>query len=746
MAAEKKKHSFRFYRAGGFDQVKLETADDLRHLAQLDQKLWVALACPTKGVVIDPRTLGFIDADADGRIRAPEILAATAWACSVLKDPAVLLKGASALPLEAIDTSKDEGKHLLSSAKRILENLGKKDAKAISIEDTTDTSKVFAASRWNGDGIVPPKAAEDAELEKALEDILACVGGEDDRGGEKGVSQGKLDAFWAEVEAYLGWWKKADDDAANVLPLGDATPAAADALRAVKAKIDDYFTRCQLAAFDARATASMNRDEAEYKALAGDLLTAERDAIAALPLAHVEAGRPLPLGAGVNPAWAARVEAYRKLAVVPVLGERESLSEADHAAVAQRFAAYEAFLAGKTGAAVEPLGKERVRALAAGDTKDKLAALITLDKALEPEALAIASVDKVVHLHRDLVRLLFNFVSFQDFYSRKRKGIFQAGTLYLDGRSCELCVEVADAGAHAAVATASGTYLVYCALRRKGSSETKTIAAAMTGGETEGLVVGRNGLFYDRDGNDWDAAVVKLVEQPISVREAFWMPYRRVGRLINEQIEKFASSRDKEMQDSAATNVAGASTTATAAPAPGAPPAAPPPPFDVAKFAGVFAAIGLAIGAIGSVLAAVLTGFLSLTWWQMPLALVGVMLLISGPSMLLAWLKLRRRNLGPVLDGTGWAVNARAKLNIPFGASLTAVATLPEDAERSFDDPFEEKKSPLRWLIPLLLLIGCGYGAYRFGYVDAWKKALTAPPPAAAPSGAPSAGAAPAAP
>lgn len=745
MATDKKTHGFRFYRAGGFDQVRLETADDLRNLGSLDQKLWVALACPVKGVVLDERFLGFVDADGDGRIRAPEVIAATSWACAALKDPAVLLKGASSLPLDAIDTSKDEGKHLLSSARRILDNLGKKDAKAISVDDTTDTSKVFAASRWNGDGIVPPKAAEDAELEKVLGEILACVGGEEDRSGEKGVSQDKVDAFWKEAEAYLAWWKKAEDDAPNVLPLGDATAAAADALRAVQAKVDDYFTRCQLAAFDGRAAAALNRDEAEYKALATDVLTAEREAIAALPLAHVEAGRALPLGVGVNPAWAARIAAFRAAAVVPLLGERESLSHADYLALVAKLAPYEAFLGGKQGAAVEPLGRERVRAIVDGDAKARIEGLIKEDKALEPEALAIASVDKLVRLNRDLVRLLFNFVSFQDFYSRKRKAIFQAGTLYLDGRSCELCVEVADAAAHAGVATLAGAFLVYCELTRKGSADKKTIVAAMTGGDAEALRVGRNGIFYDRSGGDWDAHVVKVVEHPISVRQAFWLPYKRVGRLINEQIEKFASSRDKELQEKAAANVADTGAHATAPAAPGAPPAAPAA-FDVARFAGIFAAIGLAIGAIGSVLAAVLTGFLSLAWWQMPLALVGVMLLISGPSMLLAWLQLRRRNLGPVLDATGWAVNASAKLNIPFGASLTGVAALPEDAERTLDDPFEEKKSPLRWLIPLLLLVGLGYGAHRYGYIDTWKKALTAPPPAAAPSGAPSAGAAPAAP
>jgi hypothetical protein len=49
-------HVWKFFRAGGFDQVKLETGADLMHLHELDLKLWVALACPTKGLEFDAAT------------------------------------------------------------------------------------------------------------------------------------------------------------------------------------------------------------------------------------------------------------------------------------------------------------------------------------------------------------------------------------------------------------------------------------------------------------------------------------------------------------------------------------------------------------------------------------------------------------------------------------------------------------------------------------------------------------------
>src|SRR4249920_3765900 len=97
------KHTWRFARVGGFDQVQITTGQDLVNLGKLDQKLWVALACPVKGIEFDERTLALIDADHDGRVRANELLAATKWTKQVLQKLDVLEKADGSLPLDSID-------------------------------------------------------------------------------------------------------------------------------------------------------------------------------------------------------------------------------------------------------------------------------------------------------------------------------------------------------------------------------------------------------------------------------------------------------------------------------------------------------------------------------------------------------------------------------------------------------------------------------------------------------------------
>jgi hypothetical protein len=707
-------HAWRFFRAGGFDQVRLDSPADLQNLRHLDQKLWVALACPTSGLEFDSKTLAIIDTDKDGRIRAPEIIASTEWACANLKNPADLFNGAAILPLGAINESTAEGKQLLSSARQILTNLGKGEATSISIEDTTDTTKIFAQTNFNGDGIVPPESTDDPGVKTVINDIIACLGSEMDRSGKPGVSQAKVDLFFKETQAYSDWWKQAEGNKA-VLPLDSSTTAAAASYNAVKAKVDDYFTRCRLAAFDPRAVSALNREEKEYLVFSAKELSPSSSEIATFPLAQVAPGKPLPLQEGVNPAWVDAVTTFTAQIVRPMLDGKSALAEADWAAIKAKFNGYEKWVSTKAGASVEKLGLPRVREILAGKSQAEITALVAKDKTLEPEANAIAAVDRLVRYHRDLYKLLVNFVSFQDFYKRKNKAIFQAGTLYLDQRSCDLCLTVEDAGRHATMAGLAGTYLAYCDCVRKATGEKMQIVAAFTNGDSDNLMVGRNGVFYDRKGRDWDATITKIVDNPIGIRQAFWAPYKKFVRMIEEQIAKRAAAADASASDKLAAAAANMARADVMAQQQGKP--VEPKKLDV----GVVAAMGVAVGAIGGALASLATGLLKLPTWQIPLVFVGVILLISLPSMIIAWLKLRKRNLGPILDANGWAVNAKAKVNVPFGASLTGIATLPPGSKRDLTDPFAEKKSPWPKVIVVLIILWLVYALLnRLGYIYAW--------------------------
>jgi hypothetical protein len=223
---------------------------------------------------------------------------------------------------------------------------------------------------------------------------------------------------------------------------------------------------------------------------------------------------------------------------------------------------------------------------------------------------------------------------------------------------------------------------------RKGSGEKLSIVAAFTGGDSDNLIVGRNGIFYDRKGRDWDATITKIVDNPISIRQAFWSPYKKLVRLIEERAAKQAAEADASA-NAQLTTVANA----PLAPASPAAPAAPAGPSKPAFDPSVIALLSLALGTLAAAFAGLL-GFLGkFEAWQVPLVVLGILLVISTPSMAIAWLKLRKRNLGPILDANGWAVNAKAKMNVPFGGALTGVAALPPGATFGAADEYAEKRS-----------------------------------------------------
>ena len=703
-SAPRPPHLWQFFRAGGFDQVKLQTGADLMNLDQLDQKLWVALACPIAGIEFDSKTAALIDTDADGRIRAQELIAAIRWAGSMLKDSDDLVKGRDGVALSAINEALPEGRQILGSARVILRQLGKAAAEVITVEDASAAAKSFANTVFNGDGVIIPESAEEPVIQQVVREAMAAVGSVIDRSGKPGIDAVKLEEFFGELTRFDAWVSASESDAEKTLPAGPGTAAAVAAVQAVKVKIDDYFGRGRLAAFDRRLSSLINRTEDDYKALLTKDLTLSAQEVSGFPLSRIVPGQPLSLVTGLRPAHAAAIAAFRSASVGPLLGDRESLTEEEWQTLQNRLAPHTAWLGTKAGVRVETLGIARVREILRGPAKTTITALIARDRELEAEASGVASVEKLVRFHRDLIVLASNFVNFRDLYDGGSPAIFQAGILYLDQRSCNLCITVADPAKHAVMASLAGAYLAYVECVRKATSQKMTVVAIFSQGDDENLMVGRNGVFYDRKGLDYDATITKIVVNPISLRQAFWQPYKRFVRWVEEQIAKRAAEADAAANQKL-TAAATAVVTKGAAPAVAA---NVPQKVDV----GTVAALGVAFGAIGGFFAAVATLGKDL-WAQGAFAMVGavlgIMVLISGPSLVMTYIKLRKRNLGPILDANGWAVNAKARINVPFGTRLTAIAELPPGSTRDLVDPFEETRRPWKLYLALVVVAFLGW-------------------------------------
>lgn len=512
------KYNWTYAAIGGTTRVKIQSGEDIRHLGELDEKLWTVLSCPVTGLEIAEESLRYIDLQKDGNIHVNEVVETAGWLCRVLKDPQVLLKGKAQLR----------------------------------VGDIADDAIRTTAERLSGNGIVT------------------------------------LDAVQTAVSHI--------DIPCEPAP---ESPYPADIIAAYKACQTEYAGYYEKARLQAMGLASLPEDTA-----------------------------------------------------VP------GMSEEEFKAMGSTIAAYESQTAALAAAHADAVARAQAEYL---------------------------QLQKLLLLCRDFYTLLRNFVSFQDFYQKHilspvgksedgcPQAIFQAGTLIIDQRACRLCLRVNDMAKHDAQAAASGMFLIYCNCVQKASNRKMQIVAAMTVGDIRNLKVGKNALFYDRQGQDWEAEVVKIVDNPISITQAFWSPYRKLGDWITNLINKSAADKEnKAFSEATAKIQENAAKTADEK--------TKMQPFDIAKFAGIFAAIGMAVGYIGAFFTSLGKGFMGLAdrgWWMPILAVAGLMLVISGPAMVVAWFKLRKRNLSPLLNANGWAVNANALVNVLFGSTLTDQAQFP---------------------------------------------------------------------
>ena len=686
---KEKKYKWGFINIGGSARVRINSGEDIAHLAELDPKMWTVLSCPTTGLEIDDKSLKYMDCDGDGKLRINDVISVAQWITSLLKNKDLILNGSDSIDINQINTEDENGKKLYSSAKQILENLGK-EGDLISIADTADIAAIFAKTRFNGDGIITEASTDDEELKATITAALSTIGGVTDRSGAQGVGADQIEAFYANLNDFVAW-----NDAAIEAPFGDKTDAVISAYNALDAKVKDFFMRSKLAAFSPDSKASLDIQTSRIDAISAENLSTKNDEIAAYPLTHITGKSEIELEAAINPAWDAHFNVIKS-----VLDSKQVITENDWGEIGGKFAAYSAWKNAKTGAAVESLGLDTVKNFIAQNKKAELLELVAQDAALKEKSDNIEMVDKFLHIFRDFYQLLKNFVTLHDFYDKDKniKAIFQCGTLIVDQRACKFCMKVSDTGKHSAAAGASGMYLVYCDCTTKSQAGKLQIVAAVTVGDIGALAVGKNGIFYDNQGLEWDAVITKIIENPINISQSFWSPYRRMATAIENLINKSAADKDAKMMANATANINAAPTkTAEEAKA-----AAAAPPFDIAKFAGIFAAIGMAVGMIGTALASIFKGLFELTWWQLIMLFVGIILLISGPAMVMAWLKLRRRNIAPLLNANGWAVNANSKVSIPFGETLTEIAKYPK---MKLNDPFAKKKSWKKRVITWLVII-----------------------------------------
>jgi len=343
-----------------------------------------------------------------------------------------------------------------------------------------------------------------------------------------------------------------------------------------------------------------------------------------MPLVTEEPDKTLPLDGNINPKHLEAVLAFAEKCAKPVLGDAKTLDRLGWKKIKAAFAPFRAWRGSK------PVMNAGAKTL------------------LDDE-------ERVLRYRLHLLEFLENYVNMKRLYDEKDLAIFQTGTLVIGAKEMNLCFEVASEAAHSELAGKSECCVLYLKLSRPSEGATRTICAVVTAGAVAPLYVGRNGVFYDRDGKDWEAVVTKVVENQVSLMEAFWSPWRKLGAGVAAMVKKFFGDKqaaaDKTIESGAQNAQAGG-----------------------AAMASSVAAIGIGIGMVGAAAASLMAAISGMDAAHLAVSVVALVLVISLPSVVLTWFKLRRRDLGAILNASGWAINRPMRFSIKRARGFTKCA------------------------------------------------------------------------
>ena len=693
-----------FQNYGGIHQLRIESAEDLASIHQLHPARWAATSVQIESLQCDPAFLEYLNQDGSGTIRAEHLRAAVRWIFRMMANGDRMAAASDVLRLADLDTSHEEGRKLKEAAIHILGQLKVENLDEISLEQVRIFRNTYGMTSPNGDGVLPPQHVSDPAAAQLANDVLEHVGGTKDISGADGINEGHLCQFLDGGRKYLAWKARAEDDgAAGILPWGDDTAAAVKLTSELDAKIEQFFWQCDLVKLDARTAERICLSEQDLQNLDGSDLRAMERQLAQAPLQTPNAEGVLNLQGPINPYYQDRMDELPNRVLARAQPDsHESLTRIGWQQVKAIFEPYCAWQAEKPSDGVGELSETTLKEYLDGPAQKKLLQLLLEDLAVKAEVKQVSDLEKLILYQRWLLELANNFVSFSALYDPSRRALFELGNLIIDGRELAFTMKVRNRAEHKKIAQTSKMFLVYAEITvSQEQGRSFEIAAALTAGGQGAIEIGKRGIFYDLQGKEWDARVVDMVENPISLWEAIKSPFVKVKKLLSEKLEAFAGTRAGDLEK-ATTEITTKMEKGESLQQPAQVPSAGAAPPSGSGMRDMLLFGGIAFAAIGSSLVYLIKTLTDIGLLNAGLALVSLVLVVILFSALSGWSKLRKRDMSALLEACGWAVNFRMYMTRRLGHLFSHTPRLPEGARKERRDRVT------------LFLRQAGYGASRW--------------------------------
>jgi hypothetical protein len=668
-------NKFALVNYGGSFQLDISSATDLEALNLMDEVFWMATSAPTYSLNCSKEFTILLDSNKNGRILSSDLRHAAEFLLKNLKNYSVIDKRSRSISLDDLSHS-EEAQKMKEAVSEILTNLDKSQQDRLSLDDIRNITDIYQNGLSNGDGIIPPEHITDPELRHFAEDICLCLGADQDINGTKGVGAQKLTTFLQSAEDYLSW-KDSKDYNPEILPLHEKTADAFQVFNDLRHKINDYFKACHLSRF----TQLLDQKTQSTECLAANTHNAQAivEYLEEAPVAPINHDIKLHFNKQINPIYQKKVDALcstvlNELLVSPV----QSLIEEDWLKVSNTFAPYEEWFGSRKGCEVKALEDSKLQHYLNSSLPAKLQELIDEDLLLGKKLQVKNELEKLLILQHEFLDFTNNFVSFPHLYNPEKRAIFEIGHLVIDGRIFNFNIPVQDIKTHSKLAQKSGIYIMYLEITGAKDEKIFHICTPVTSRRLGLLSVNKRGVLFDLQGKEWDAKVVQVLNNPVSLTEAVIAPFKKMSQLIINAVDKISNHTEKHFENKINTTGQDIQKNLTSA----TNKSLPTKKADASNTARDLMLTGsVTFAALGSSFAYISSTFSSMNWeHRMATFSIGLLIIIL-PVILVAAIKLYRRNISSILEASGWSINAHMRLT-PKLANI--LAPRPDSPGRVF--------------------------------------------------------------
>ncbi|HUT43232.1 MAG TPA: hypothetical protein VMW95_02755, partial [Desulfobacterales bacterium] len=649
-----------------------ETAEDFEDILNLDESLWVATSAPAQSFRSDPKLIEFLDSDESGRINTNKLKNAIRWLLDSVIEKNYLTNQVENIPLSIFNINSPSGNALVSSALYVLKMLGMSEQTSISLSQVRQFQANAKQVPLNGDGVIIPESTSELELKNFIIDVIKCTGGTVDISGKQGVSEQNIHDFMDALNGYLAWKKKGEildgNKATDIMPFGTDTPTIYTIYAAHASKIDAFFSMCRALHFEPRVLSKIGFRESDLEGLNLSQIDSLNIYLKNEPLAQPTNDGNLPLTEeSINPYYLPWILMLKEKVLKIVLGNCEQwLKEEEWLGVKSALAPYEEYLSQQKWKNISPVPMKNLITYRYGDMQNKIIDLIKTDKDVAIILKKIKDLEKFLLYSMFLIHIVNNFVSFTDLYSPMKRALFEMGSVVIDGRWFNFAVKVDNLTSHSTIARMSNLFLMYLEITGKTEAEKFAIAVPATSGSKGNLTQGKRGIFFDTEGKEYDARVIQIIENPISISEALITPFVRLWQFVLGKIEAISSATEKDMQKKADDIIQAPSSQAKEAKLSNAP--------------GLLVSLSISVAAMGTAFAFITKTLTGMSRSQSLFSFLGAILIVGIPVTIIAIAKLRRQNLSAILEASGWAINANMRPSRQQRRQFTYRVPYPEYA------------------------------------------------------------------